>query len=256
MRAIYDNLVDYSGVTITAGTANADLPASNVIHPFLTKVYRTGVSAAAEWIKFDLGAPKAAQSIAVLAHTLTASDSLIKIQANATDVWTSPSVDQAMTFNATKMIYWFAAEQTYQWWRFIFTKSAAGETRDIGRIFIGPYLELEKAPAQGDGIEIEPRDLSVTRETPGGQSYSSARDIQEDVNIGFPLFTEAGTTSFLTYARAVGTHTPHIISIDPTNKAYDWLYYVKFRSLKRRKVEFWSTAKKYYSLSAEYREQL
>ena len=35
---------------------------------------------------------------------------------------------------------------------------------------------------------------------------------------------------------ACGTHTPFFVDIDPTDKPYDWFWYVKAESLTGRKV--------------------
>lgn len=257
MRILRDNLIDYSATVITAGSADVDLPVANVQHPHRGKVYRTGVSAAAEWIKFDLGSAKAVQAVILLDHTLTASDSLIKLQGNATDSWGAPSVDETMTFNADAMKKYLSSAQTYRWWRVIFTKSAAGETRDVGRVFLGPYDEMARGPKQPDGLEITPEDLSETSRALGGQTYSEIKGQYDHIKIDFPgAVSEAQSAMLIALADACGTHTPFFVDIDPTNKPYDWFYYAKARSLKGRKVVMMNGATILWDTSMELAEEV
>lgn len=238
MRIMRTNLFDLAAATVTAGSEAADLPVANLQHPHRTKVYRTGTSAAAEWVKVDLGAAHAVQAVILLDHTLTAGDTLIKLQGNASDSWGAPSVDETLTYNAGTMAKFLSAAQTYQWWRIIFTKSAAGETRDIGRVFLGPYDEMEIAPAQPDGLQIAPQDLSVTQRSLGGQTYSDIKDQYDEITMEFPgALSETQSGNLASLAAACGTHTPFFVSVDPTYKPYDWLWYVKATDLTVRKVK-------------------
>src|SRR5512139_2649169 len=181
-RLMWDNYGDYAATTITSSSENADLPAENVQHPFRTKVWRTGVSTASEWIKFDLGSARAVQAVVLLDHTLTGDDSAISLQGNATDSWGSPSVNETLTYNAEKMIKVLSAAQTYRYWRVIFTKASAGVYRDIGRIFLGPVYTCERLPDYG-GVEIESNDLSVTGRSLGGQTFSDIRGQYDEIGI-------------------------------------------------------------------------
>ncbi len=237
MRVLYDNLLDYSTAVVTAGSEDADLPVANIQHPHRTKVYRTGTSAAAEWIKIDLATAKAVQAVILLDHTLTSGDSLIKVQGNATDSWGAPTFDEAMTYNASALKHYLSSTQTFRWWRIIFTKSAAGETRDIGRVFLGPYSEMTLGPRQPDGLDIQTEDLSETSRSLGGQTYSEIKSQYDVLKISFPgVMSDAQSSVLIALAAACGTHTPFFVDIDPTDKPYDWLYYVKATSLKGRKV--------------------
>ena len=242
MRIYRDNLIDYAATVISAASEGADLPASNVRDPDRNNVYRTGTSAAAEWLKFDLGSAKAVLAVILLDHTLAAGDSAIYLQGNDTDVWTAPTVNSAITFNAGTVIHHLGASATHRYWRVIFTKSAAGETRDIGRVFLGSYDEMTRGPKIPDGLDITPVDLSQTSRALGGKTHSEIRGQYDQIGIDFPPIGDAQMELLKALAASCGTHTPFFVSIDPTNKPYDLLYYVKAKSLKARKVKLWGSA--------------
>lgn len=255
MRFLWDNLVDASATVITSSSEGTDLPDDNVQHPFRTRVWRTGTSAALEWVKFDLGSAQNVQAFVALDHDLTGSDTLVKIQGNATDSWGAPSVDQAVSHNANTLAYYFGSVQSYRWWRFTFTKSASGETRDVGRIFIGPYYETVKN-ISFEGLDITPVDLSETSRAIGGQTYSDERSAYDKIDAKFDYVLNAQMAQFLSLAEAVGTHTPFFIDVDPTNMGYAWLYYVKFASFAKRRVRIYKSSLPLWSTTMTFNEEL
>lgn len=253
MRICYANLVDYAATTITAASAAADLPVYNVQHPHRGKVYRTGTSGASEYVRFDLGSAQSVQCVILLDHTLTSGDSSIRLQGGATAGATT--VDEAMTFHAGTMVLFFpAATAAYQHWQVIFTKSAAGETRDIGRIFLGPFVECTRSFRHGSP-EITPVDLSEMDRSLGGQTFSGIKSMYDEVKGEFYWIDDAQGTDLKALADTVGTHTPFFLSMDPTNKPYDLLYYGKFKKLSAMKIEMAGTAYK-WSVGYEFSEEV
>lgn len=255
MRVLRQNLVDLSTTTITATTENVDLPVANIAHPHRGKVYRSGVTVAAETILIDLGSAMAVQSVVLLDHTLTSGDSAIKLQGGATVGATT--VNETLTFNADTIAKFLSVAQTYRYWQIIFTKSAADEYRDFGRVFLGPYDEYTLGPAQPGGLSITPVDLSVTGRALGGQTYSAIREQYNDIEIEFPgAVSETQSAQMLALASACGTHTPFFVSIDPTNKPYAWLFYVKARSLQAQTVNVKKGATILWNASMKLAEEI
>jgi len=234
VRFAYDNLIDYSQTVITAATESATLPVKNVQNHLRTKVYRTGNTQTGESIVFDLGAAKTAAFVAILNHNLKQADTGIRLQANSSNSWATPPFTQTLTWRAGPISAFFSP-QTYQFWRVSFTKTAASETRDIGRIFIGPYYE----PPDDIGnraISITQNDTSKTSRTIGGQSYSDIRGLYETVTVNFKLVSHAQHNAFKDMAAKVGTHTPFFFMLDYDVEPEKWLYYVKFSRLQSHKA--------------------
>jgi len=255
MRVMRNNYCDLATTVLTAASQSADLPVANIVHPHRTKVYRTLNTIANEYIRFDLGSAMAVQCVILLDHTLTASDTTIKLQGGATEGATT--VDAVIVFNAGTMVLFLPSPQTYRYWQIIFTKSASGETRDIGRVYLGPFDEYALAPAQPDGLTITPVDLSNTSRALGGQSYSEIKGQYDEIGMEFPgAVSETQTGQMIALAAACGTHTPFFISIDQTNKPYDWLYYCKAKKLTARKVKLKNGATILWDASLEVDEQL
>lgn len=254
-RFMWENRVDLTATTITAGSANADLPVANVRHPHRTKVYRTGTSAAGEWILFDFGSAKTVQAAILLDHTLTGGDAGIKLQGNATNSWGSPSVDESLAYNVGTMAKFLTSEQSYRYWRIIFTKSSAGETRDIGRIFLGPFYEALKSFKYGT-LKIMPIDPSDIDKSIGGQSFSDIKSAYDSVKGDFGFIGDVQNTQMRSLADMCGTHTPWFLSIDDVNKPYDLLYYGRTVKLSAFQVEMLQAGAYVWSTALEFEESL
>lgn len=214
MRFWYDNLIDYSGVAITYATQNSSFPASNVANALRSKPYRTGATIAAEYVQFDLGSAKAVTSFIVLDHTLTSGDTAIKIEGNSSSSFGLPAFSQSLTWSSGVISQTFAS-QSYRYWRFSFTKSAAGETRDIGRLHLGTYYTTTERPDY-DGWRRGQEDLSSVQRTVGGQRYTDARPAYRTGRYDFSSIANTSKDSLTTLIDRVGIHTPFFAQIDET----------------------------------------
>lgn len=233
MRFFYDNLIDYAGVVLTPTSEVSSLPVENVINELRKRVWRTGTSVAAEKIVIDLGSAKAVTSIILLDHTLTAADTLIKLEANSSDAWGAPPVSETLTWASGTISKTFAS-QTYRYWRLNFTKSAAGESRDIGRIFLGTYAETEHQPDFA-GYDESREDPSRKAKTLGGQTWT---DRQEQFDVVTTEMSHVSLTladQLKTIARAVGQSISFFVQVD-TVSPLNTIYYVKFRRAFGRSV--------------------
>jgi hypothetical protein len=255
IRFLWENYVDASPTVISASSEGSDLPASNVQHPHRQQVWRTGTAASLEWIKFDLGSARAIKAFAAINHNLVAGDSLIKIQANASDSWGSPSVDVTIPYNAGNLVNYWTSFQQYRWWRFTFTKSSSSVTRDVGRIYLGSFYEAAKNISY-EGLTIKPVDLSITERTPGGQTYSKAEGIFNEIETDFDFFGDAQMEQFLSMLSAVGTHTPIIIDGDRANMGYKWFYYVKVLEVAERRPRMYVSGLPLWSTKWRFAEEL
>lgn len=223
VRLIWDNLVD--SATLTASSEDPAFPGINIANALRSKAWRTGTSTADEDIVIDHGSAKAITCVILLDHDLTAGDSDIVLEANATDSWGGPSFSQALTRVEGPIAAYFSSE-SYRYNRIAFTKSASGETRDIGRVFVGTY---DSAPTTGH--PIHPKDLSKKSQSDGGQTFSNIRPIYDQITLEMNVITKAIYDLIKTMFDTVGTHQSFFISIDHDVEPVDWIYYVKAKTI-------------------------
>lgn len=238
-RILWNNLIDLAATVITGSTEATELPASNVAHPHRTKKWRTGTSQAAEYARFDLGSAMAVQAAVILDHDLTGSDSGIALQGGASPGATT--VNQAFTYNAGAMIAVLASPQTYQHWQVAFTKSSASETRDIGRIFVGPMLEFISSP-DIHKIRIEWQDETKRDRSLGGPAISDLRSKYRRIRIPFPFLEATEAEALDAAVQYVGEGVPFFCQVDPERKPNDWLFYCVFRSIPEISTVGWDEA--------------
>jgi hypothetical protein len=225
MRFFYDNQIDLSGVVFTPTSEVSTLPAENVAHEFRKKVWRTGSISSTERLVIDLGSAKAITSIILLDHTLLQTDSSITLEAHTSDSWGAPSFTQALTWASGTISQTFST-QTYRYWRLSFTKATAASSRDIGRIFLGPYYETSIAPDY-DGYEPKLIDPSAKEKTRGGQTYTDVREKYSELRVDFSETTNSQKESFEDIADAVGEAVSFFVQVD-TASPLDKIWYVKF----------------------------
>ena len=140
MEILYDNHVFDS--TISASSENPFYTFDDALNDnALARVGRTAGDTS-QWILFDATAAVSVDFFYIQSHNIT-SGATIKIQANASDSWGSPSIDQTVTWSSGYMLYEWGSTQSYRYWRF--SVSDASNTDDyieLSYVFLGQALSM------------------------------------------------------------------------------------------------------------------
>lgn len=159
-------------VTITANSAASGYAASNVLDNRISRKYRsTGDST--EWVMFDAGAGNTLdpKMIAIIGHNIT-DGATIKWQANATDSWGTPSLDQAITHASGIMWNYQASAQSYRYHRFYVEDASNPDTYiEIGKIMLLLTVDMTEYPQTR--MPRKTVDTSLIRRSRTGQVYGS-----------------------------------------------------------------------------------
>ncbi len=249
MRFFYDNLIDYDGVVITARSEQVNLPASNVANEHRKRVYRTGSTYLQEWLVFDLGAAKAVAAVVIGATNFAWQTDIVSIDAS-TDGFTWVSIRDELPILET--IPTSFPEVSYRYWRIIFDKANATETRDIGRVFIGRYYDTPEPP-DFTGYEDTLDDLSKVQKTPSGQTYAEVLDQFEIFKLSFSSVPQTMADELRIVMRSVGQHRSFFLQLDENDN--DTIRYLKFKNGLTRKVSGFDS-QLYYDIKLELEEQL
>lgn len=195
---------------VSASSAVSTLPAANAVNYLKQKVWRsTGCSS--EWLKFDLGSASAIRLMAIIGHNLT-SGATIHFQMNATDVWTSPSVDITATWNAAMILYEWTADQSYRWIRI----TIADASNPDGFVEVGvAWGGVETSPTRNArAYRLVPVDPSLIAETADGPEMGA---IKTKYNIVDYDFNNVDFSTFKTLWEAVGIMTHFFVVTDYDN---------------------------------------
>jgi hypothetical protein len=236
MRLYYPNLIDaYSAITGTS-QASTDLGYVNVATEHPSKIWRTGTSTATESVTIDLGSAQAATAAIIYAHTLTAGDSTIQLRGSTDNFAASNVLVGTFTWVSGPIVVTFGSA-SFRYWRVIFTKSAAGVSRDIGRLFVGNYVTLTGLP-DFDGFECDVTDMSQSERSEGGQIYTARRTQYRQFKLNMSGLSQSQAASLKLFSETVGTFTPFFMIADesaPADESGETVY-VKLDKVPARKT--------------------
>lgn len=124
-----------------------------------------------------------------------------------------------------------------RYWRVKFTKSAAGISRDIGRVFIGNYADFAGLP-DWDGFKVKVNDMSQTDRSEGGQTYSAQRPQFRSIKLEMSGASAGQAIALKTHGETVGIHTPFFLQADTaaTDETGE-VFYVKLSDVPDRNAD-------------------
>lgn len=221
-KLIWSDLAQIAALTASS-SAGADYAAENVLTDILADAWKTAGTLVDEWLVFDLGEVKDITAFLVFAHDLQPGET-VKIQANASDSWGSPSVDVTLTYNDSKLKYFWATVQSFRYWRLLVAKSGASEVRSFGKVMVAQQFEVTENVAY-DGIEWGLEDLSDGEVTKSGQYYADQNAILDTVSCEFPFSSITQMEEFKRLAKTLGRSRCFAISIDDDDKPFEWLFF-------------------------------
>lgn len=218
--------------TLTASSEATGFEVENTAtRHFLERWRSTGLTA--EWVKCDLGAAMSVNSLAIRASNLRVGDSL-SIQANDTDDWGSPPVNQAITITATMVakeliIYNATISPNRRWWRILMTATAHpdGYIR-IGRVCLGTYVEPDRD--YDKDFEVEDVDPSVVISSATNQKYVNVLPAYKRIRLNFTSISAADAVKFKAIRDEVGRNGTFHVELDPANNLVSESYYVSCTS--------------------------
>jgi len=217
LRIAYANLLTASGVVVSSSADATGYPASNLTNAARWKKWRSATGTGDQWVKFDLGSNKTFTVLAAISAKLHAGGTL-KAQANATDVWTSPTVNDTLTVPSpdfSGVLADWIASQSLRWIRFYFTNvGAVSDYVQLGAVFAGTYLEPANTIEQG--FTVTRVDPSIQRRATGGQRSALVLPKYHEVTGRLRPVVASARDDIRTMFEAVGDASPVILAVDPT----------------------------------------
>jgi len=230
IRFMWKNYFDDASLSVSS--SESGFPVTNTQHRWHTRTWRSelgltgGLSDA--YIKADLGYAYDIEAFIIKNHNfsmLESSDGL-RIQANDTDVWGAPALDEVIPVTSGLIIKFFSSTQNYRYWRIVMTDALNPDGYlEIGRIFLGPYFEpyynfQSKSPAF--------LDLSAVKRSTGGQISSDQKPRYRAWTYSFGAINSDDFDTFWEMWQEVGLSKEYFICQDPIHATpYLVTYYVQ-----------------------------
>jgi hypothetical protein len=215
-RIAWNNPLTVTGVVITSSSEATGYVDDNLANAARWKPWKSALATTDQWIKFDLGSSQSLQLFAAMDAVLHPGGTL-RAQANATDVWTSPTINDLFTVPSTDYTHvladWRSSVSSLRWVRFLFTNTGAVNSQvSLGAAFAGTYLE--PARSVSSDLSFARVDPSVHRYAMGGQRSSLRRPKYHTVSGRFVLQTPSARNSLRQVYESIGSTTPAVITLD------------------------------------------
>ena len=205
MRILYNNLVFDS--TITTNTENPYYLFDTALNDTRLSRYARTINDTGEWIKFDFGSAKKVSYCAIINHNLTSS-ATVKLQGNATDVWTSPSVDETLTIS--DFIIKNFTESSLRYWRVTFDDATNPDGYiQIAKIYLGVYIEHGINRTQSISVNSN----STNQKSITGQLYGNKQITFKTVGFTLSSMDNDSRLEFQTFFETVDIVTPFILLV-------------------------------------------
>ena len=179
-----------------------------------------------EWVKLDLGSAKNVDSVAVIFDGVDgvrlSASAVVKIQGNATDAWTAPSVDTTLSLDASYdvMTHFYSSAQSYRWWRLkIVDVDNSNLFVEIPKVVLSSATQLGQVPEVGFRNKIV--DGSKKAENEYGHSYFDIYPSRRYLRFMFKALSSADIETMFLMFQTVGKHTPVCVSLDSTATLFD-----------------------------------
>jgi hypothetical protein len=150
---------------------------------------------------------------------------VLKVQANATDAWTSPSVSQTLTINNDYSIatHYFSTNQEYRYWRITIEDPAnANLFVDLGVVILGTHLDIQEPE---NGFKYTLKDNSKVSITDYGNQYVDEYPQSAILSFNYKYMDYADIVLLENAFRTNGNRIPVFVTLDEDDDVFDKDHY-------------------------------
>lgn len=163
-------------------------------------------------------------------------DSVIKLQGNITDTFTSPIFETTLTYNSKSMLYENGdgiSTQPLRYWRVLFEDQNPKGYIEIGAFLLGTHYNPTRGRVQFP-LASSYVDRSTTVFSEGGQTFSDIKPKSQEFSVGWSAIQKLDVENLDILFDDFGTHTPFFVSMDAgavfSTSSQRSLRFVKFSS--------------------------
>ncbi len=209
MRILYDD--QWSLGSLSPSSELGNFPATATQDVIATNTWAT--AGASAQITLDAGSPITVDAIAIVNHNVSAAATVIRLEANSVDDFTSPPFSEDITHRAEIMLKFFTSD-TFRYWRLTVTDTTNpdGSVR-IGRIMLAPRLEMAVA-TRSASIPIPERRVLGDRQSYAlsGEQYTDIGVPHREYSFDFVNVPDSLKASVEAMFVSVGNHTPIVLT--------------------------------------------
>ena len=218
LRIAYNDLAKLQSVT--ALTEAVGYPASNAVHPHLSRAWRS-TSVATQWVKFDAGVGNTIDfdTAILVGHNLTAA-AIVKVQTDDTDSWAPPGgMDKSGDPTQSIIFVSLSPSPTARRYARVYIDDPTNGVGylSVGRVFLCVRFDAEEAI--GPGFQVSTEDSTLVSRSLTGQAFADLGVLSTIYSMSMATMKNATKVALLAICRAVGQYDPVVVfpsdGIDP-----------------------------------------
>jgi hypothetical protein len=242
-RVLGTNLSQATGASVAVSAAATGYPASNLLSPKRTQVWRSSTTTGDQTVTSTLSAATAITAIALVNWKKHSTAGTIKVETKngggayaafggGSGLFTLP------TSNRTRLVILFGSATATDVKVTFANVGAVSDYVELGVLFVAAYLE----PSQNitDALTYTVVDPSLAKRTEGGQKQTWTRTKYLTVSANWTLLSGSDKDSLLAIYDAVGVGTPIVFAFVPTNVDLIAYGYLQGAVAKHKVVDLWA----------------
>lgn len=176
-----------------------------------------------ENVRYDLGSALDVSTAIVTGHAPVSSTGAIKIQGNATDAWTAPTVNTSLVGDDRILVLFIGSTNTLRYWRFVIddTGNSLGYSA-LGVPYVGTYLQPGRSVRIGYSENSD--DLSIIVEGDQGAFFQNKKPRRKRWDLVFPRLNLTDKNAIDSMQDFLGVGRPLYFSLDPANTPSETRY--------------------------------
>lgn len=179
-----------------------------------------------EFIKFDLNTAQDVDSFAMVFDPLDgikfSSSAVLKLQANATDDFSAPTVDVTLVIDTvySTITNFFSTTQNFRFWRIsIVDPTNTNLNVEVSKVILSEATQLGQVPQNGFSDTLVDQSTSVTNKF--GHQYFDEYPSRRAFSFSHAFMSKEDIETLFTIYKTVGRVTPIGIALDSQATVYD-----------------------------------
>ena len=222
VRFMCQNSINADDTTITASSENPDYPKENLLKQNPNDKWKA-TSSSANLQLYNGGNAIGVNALIILNHNLTGT---ITLEGDNSASPVTPAYSQNISVSDDIIIYFLSSYTAYDYWDIKNLSGAGGANVEIGHIYLGQTIDLDRNCTPFEPIKRDPTDFHIDR-------YGSIPSIEEmDQYVELPLFfgsiNSGDKNHFETIRDAVGRKKWFYVCTNPGEASLHTVtYYVR-----------------------------
>lgn len=258
-RMLDTNYLIQAATTLTASSSDIVFPVNNLTLQSRSKIWRSAATVTDANVVIDLGAvPLGADTIAFFWDPLRSvpltPTATVTVQANATNVWTTPSISIVLPIGGAygSSLFTWATPQTYRYWRIRVQDAGNPNLRvELSKVYLGQATQMTRLP--DDSFVYERADHSKTTENDYGHQYIDIYPQKITLKFTWKAISYVDAQALEALYQRAGIFNAIVVSLDPDESLFNSRHFLVYGRI-TKPLGLVQISDKYFTAALEIKE--